>query len=121
MADHEPEFSETTSLIASDKGEGTGVYNRDGEKLGQSQTFMVNKHNGQVEYAVMSFGGIFGMGEQHFPLPWSKLKYVVEREGYVVDIEQEMLDKAPKYEGKVFPVYDPAYGTMVNSYYGVGR
>ena len=121
MVRQQTEFSEKSSLIASDKVEGTVVYNNDGEKLGKIQNFMVNKHNGQVEYAVMSFGGIFGMGEQHFPLPWSKLKYVVEREGYVVDIEQEMLDKAPKYEGKVFPVYDPAYGTMVNSYYGVGR
>lgn len=121
MANHEPEFSENSSLIASDKVEGTVVYNNEGEKLGKIQNFMVNKHNGQVEYAVMSFGGIFGMGEQHFPLPWSKLKYVVEREGYVVDIDQNMLEKAPKYEGKVFPVYDPAYGMMVNSYYGVGQ
>ena len=121
MSHHEPKFSETSSLIASDMVEGTVVYNNEDEKLGKIQNFMVNKQNGQVEYAVMSFGGIFGTGQQHFPLPWKKLKYVVEREGYVVDIDQQMLDKAPKYEGKVFPVYDPAYGMMVNSYYGVGQ
>lgn len=121
MAEYEPEQVETSSLIASDMVEGTAVFNHDGEKLGKIQNFMVNKQSGQVEYAVMSFGGFFGMGEEHFPLPWTKLKYATEREGYVVDIDRETLDKAPKYEGKVYPVYDPAYGAMVNSYYGVGR
>lgn len=121
MADHEPEYAETSSLIASDKVEGTNVYNLDGDKLGRIQNFMVNKNSGQVEYAVMSFGGILGIGADHFPLPWKKLEYVVARQGYVVDIDKEMLDKAPKYEGKDLPVYDPSYGTLVNSYYGVGQ
>lgn len=121
MSKNEIEFSETSSLIASDKVEGTVVYNIEGEKLGKIHNFMVNKHSGQVEYAVMSFGGLFGMGEEHFPLPWKKLKYVVAREGYVVDIDKDTLEKAPKYDGKLYPVYDPAYGMMVNSYYGLGR
>lgn len=121
MSHEEPEFVETLSLIASDKVEGTAVYNNDGEKLGKIQNFMVNKQSGQVEYAVMSFGGIFGMGEDHFPLPWKKLNYVVAQQGYVVDIDEKLLEKAPKYESGGFPVNDPAYGMMVNSYYGLGR
>lgn len=121
MADHEPEYVETSSLIASDRVEGTSVFNLDGDKLGKIQNFMVNKHTGQVEYAIMSFGGILGMGADHFPLPWEKLEYVAACQGYVVDIEKEMLDKAPKYEGQALPVYDPSYGTLVNSYYGVGQ
>ncbi len=121
MSYNEPELAETSTLIASDMVEGTAVYDMDGEKLGKIQNFMVNKQSGQVEYAVMSFGGILGMGEDHFPLPWKKLNYVVERHGYVVDIDKETLDKAPKYEGDAYPAHDPAYGMMVDSYYGVGR
>jgi uncharacterized protein YrrD len=48
---------ETSALIASNKVEGTAVYNRAGEHLGKVYNFMVNKRSGQVEYAVLSFGG----------------------------------------------------------------
>ena len=44
-------------LIASNRVEGTAVYNRAGEKLGRIENFMVDKVSGRSEYAVMSFGG----------------------------------------------------------------
>jgi sporulation protein YlmC with PRC-barrel domain len=119
MADHEPEYVETSSLIASDMVEGTPVYNAAGEKMGKILNFMVNKYSGQVEYAVMSFGGFLGMGEDHYPLPWKKLKYVVAQHGFVVDIDKAQLDKAPKHDRGDEPVYDATYGMMVNNYYGM--
>ena len=45
---------ETSRLIASNKVEGTAVYNREGERLGSIYNFMVDKMSGQVAYAVMS-------------------------------------------------------------------
>ncbi len=120
MADHEPEYVETSSLIASNMVEGTIVYNKDGEKVGKILNFMVDKRSGQVEYAVMSFGGFLGIGEDHYPLPWKKLKYDQEVHGFIVDITKEMLTKAPKHEGEIYPAYEPAYGMMINRYYGVG-
>ena len=45
---------ETDRLIASDKVEGTAVYNRAGDRLGTVYNFMVDKYSGQVAYAVMS-------------------------------------------------------------------
>ena len=60
---------ETDRLIASDKVEGTAVYNRVGERLGEVYNFMVDKYSGQVAYAVMSFGGFLGIGESYHPLP----------------------------------------------------
>jgi len=50
-------IEETDRLIASDKVEGTAVYNRQNERLGTVHNFMVDKSTGQVAYAVMSFGG----------------------------------------------------------------
>jgi sporulation protein YlmC with PRC-barrel domain len=121
MAEREPQYGETSSLIASNMVEGTAVYNAHGEKMGKIMNFMVNKHSGQVEYAVMSFGGFLGMGEDHYPLPWKKLKYVVEHHGFVVDLSKEQLEKAPKHERPTYPVYDQEYAMMINSYYGIGR
>jgi PRC-barrel domain len=49
---------ETNRLIASNKVEGTAVYDPQGERLGSIYNFMVDKRSGQAEYAVMSFGGL---------------------------------------------------------------
>src|SRR3954454_4536399 len=75
---------ETGELIASNKVERTRVYNRQGENLGTVHNFMVNKRSGQVEYAVMSFGGFLGMGESYHPPPWKSLTYDTRQGGYVV-------------------------------------
>lgn len=66
-------LGETPDLISSEKVDGTAVYNREGEKLGAIHHFMVGKRDGRVYYAVMSFGGLFGMGVDHYPLPWGVL------------------------------------------------
>jgi hypothetical protein len=92
------EHDETTDLIASNKVEGTAVYNRKGERLGEVYNFMVGKRSGRVAYAVMSFGGFLGMGQRYHALPWNALDYETEREGYVIDADKDMLMKAPSYQ-----------------------
>src|SRR3954451_12165525 len=62
-------------LIASNKVEGTAVYNRKGERLGTVENFMVGRRSGQVAYAVLIFGGFLGVGESHHPVPWNALTY----------------------------------------------
>ena len=36
---------------------------------------MLDKISGKVAYAVVSFGGFLGIGEDDFPMPWASLKY----------------------------------------------
>src|ERR1700730_2880093 len=90
-------IAETDRLIASDKVEGTAVYNRESEHLGTVHNFMVDKTTGQVAYAVMSFGGFLGMCESYHPLPWRVLKYDTRRGGFVIDLDRSKLEKAPSY------------------------
>ena len=110
---------ETRDLISSDRVEGTAVYNRKGEKLGTISNFMVGKRNGRVEYAVLSFGGLFGMGERNYPLPWDVLTYDPDQEGYVVDLDKDRLKEAPSYERGSDPTYDRTFGEQVYGYYGI--
>ncbi|WP_223262660.1 PRC-barrel domain-containing protein [Sphingobium sp. SCG-1] len=114
------ERDEAHNLIASDRVEGTSVYNPDGEKLGSVHHFMVGKRSGKVSYAVMSFGGFLGVGERYHPLPWDVLTYDTDLKGYVVDMDKERLQGAPSYESGQEPAYDKAYGSTVFGYYGLG-
>ncbi|HWW64193.1 MAG TPA: PRC-barrel domain-containing protein [Sphingomonadaceae bacterium] len=117
--DDTTETDETNRLIASNKVEGTAVYNPAGERLGTIYNFMVNKRKGTVEYAVMSFGGFLGMGESYHPLPWDVLTYDTDQGGYVVDLDKETLERAPYYRAGEEPTYDRAYGEHVYGFYGV--
>ena len=94
---------ETDRLIASDKVEGTAVYNRQGERLGSVYNFMVDKRSGQVDYAVMSFGGFLGIGDSYHPLPWKALTYDTSQGGYVVDLDKDRLQGAPSYSSQRGP------------------
>ena len=108
----------TSSLISSDKIEGTNVYNLAGDKLGSIDDLMIDKVSGQVRYAVLEFGGFLGMGTDRYPLPWQLLKYDTVMDGYVVPLDKERLEDAPRYNESDVPAYTPEYGNRVNGYYG---
>jgi sporulation protein YlmC with PRC-barrel domain len=110
--------NETDRLIASNKVEGTAVYNRQGERLGSIYNFMVDKRSGQAEYAVMSFGGFLGVGDDYYPLPWKALTYNTRLEGYVVDLDKGRLREAPHYTREDAAAWrDPNYGGLVDEFY----
>lgn len=115
-------IEETDRLIASNKVEGTAVYNLTGEHLGSIYNFMVDKFTGHATYAVVSFGGFLGLGERYFPIPWEQLSYDERLGGYVVDVDKDALDRAPSYAADDAPWNDPAYGRAVHDHYkGPGR
>jgi PRC-barrel domain len=91
------ETRETASLIGSDKVEGTAVYGADEQKIGEIERVMIEKVGGKVAYAVLSFGGFLGIGEDYYPVPWSILSYDTRLGGYRTNLTVEQLDRAPKY------------------------
>jgi hypothetical protein len=111
---------ETISLIGSDKVEGTAVYGPDNTKIGSIERVMIDKVSGKVSYAVLSFGGFLGIGDDHYPLPWQSLKYDTAVEGYRTGITEKQLKGAPKYgNDNSWNWGDPARTRAVNDYYGV--
>src|SRR4030081_3292545 len=108
----------TASLIGSDKVEGTTVYGMDGNSIGSIQRVMIDKISGKVAYAVTSFGGFLGMGEDYFPLPWSTLKYDTRLDGYRVNVTEEQLQTAPRYsKSQSWDWSDRAADRRVYDYY----
>jgi hypothetical protein len=107
-------------LIASDKVEGTTVYDRDGEKLGTVRKLMLGKLDGQVRYVVMGSGGLFGFGEDDVPLPWDALDYDTKLGGYKMrsltkaDFDKE---KAPSFQRDQEPDWSQDYDQAVRLYY----
>lgn len=105
-------------LIESDRVEGTNVYGSDGEKIGHIERLMIEKVSGNVSYAVLSFGGFMGIGDDHYPLPWPSLKYNTELDGYQTMITADKLTGAPSYKTEADWDWSTR-GRAVSDYYGV--
>ena len=101
-------------LVAATKVNGTAVYDMKGERLGSIEDIMIDKISGQVNYAILSFGGFLGIGSEYYPLPWRKLTYDTDLGGFRVDVARETLEGAPRYER------DSAWSdwAAVDTYYG---
>ncbi|NMA97397.1 MAG: PRC-barrel domain containing protein [Phyllobacteriaceae bacterium] len=113
------DLKETHDLIASDKVEGTRVFDPSGRDIGAIERILVEKRSGKVSYAVLSFGGFLGIGTDHYPLPWSKLNYDTQLGGYRVDITKEQLEGAPHYDRESDDYWTEENGRRVHDYYGV--
>ena len=114
------EQRETVSLIGSDKVEGTAVYGSDNQKIGSIQRVMIEKRSGKVSYAVLSFGGFLGIGDDYYPLPWQSLTYDEQLGGYQVALTNDQLTKAPHYgRNDDWNWSDQTAARSVNDYYGV--
>ncbi|KWV48807.1 photosystem reaction center subunit H [Bradyrhizobium macuxiense] len=111
---------ETGSLIGSDKVEGTAVFGADDRKLGSIERVMIDKKSGRVSYAVLGFGGILGLGNDHYPLPWQSLKYDTRLGGYVTGITEDQLRSPPKYDSeRDWNWADVGATRALHDYYGV--
>ena len=110
---------ETHSLIASDKVEGTKVRRPNGQTVGEIMRVMIDKKTGRVAYAVMSFGGFLGIGSDFYPLPWDRLTYNPRLDAYELDITEEQLRKAPKFDKGAASNWSAEEGKRISDYYNL--
>ena len=112
--------SQSHSLIASDRVEGTPVRRSDGSKVGTIERLMIDKLSGNVAYAVLSFGGFLGMGQKHAPIPWTRLSYDRMLGAYHLDLTDKELYRAPSVAAdQEFDWGDRSREVEIHNYYRV--
>ena len=120
---HEPKAGQdpyvSYALIASDKVEGTSVYGADGKHIGSIQRVLLEKRGGKVAYAVLSFGGFLGIGDDYYPLPWEKLTYDDAMDGYRIDLTKDQITGAPRYGNLEDDSWYRDKDRTIYDYYGV--
>jgi sporulation protein YlmC with PRC-barrel domain len=95
------------------------VENPEGENLGKIEDLMLDLPTGRVSYAVLSFGGILGIGDKLFAIPWDMLKMDTENNALVINIDPEMLENAPGFDRDNWPDHtDSEWLSNVYNYYG---
>jgi sporulation protein YlmC with PRC-barrel domain len=98
---------------------GDDVYNHTGESLGEIKEIMLDTRTGQVAYAVLSFGGVMGMGSKLFAVPWQLLTLDTANKCFLLDIPKERLESAPGFDKDDWPdMSSPAWSSQIDSFYG---
>lgn len=87
-----------STLVSAADVTGTTVYGADDSNVGSIDRVMIDKQSGKVVYAVMSFGGILGIGGDERPVPWDTLTYDTSLGGFRTSITEAQLNDAPRSE-----------------------
>ncbi len=99
---------------------GDKVVNMDGEDLGKVEEIMLDVNTGHVAYAVLSFGGVLGVGNKLFAIPWQALALSEKDKQFYLNVSREHLENAPGFDKDDWPDYasNPQGLNDVYAYYG---
>jgi sporulation protein YlmC with PRC-barrel domain len=97
---------------------GDTVRNSAGEDLGKVDEIMIDIPSGQIAYAVLSFGGVLGMGNKLFAVPWNALVVDEDEKCFILDIDKNRMENAPGFDKNNWPdMADTAWASQVSEYY----
>jgi sporulation protein YlmC with PRC-barrel domain len=97
---------------------GDDVVNGAGEKLGKIEEVVLDVDDDRIAYAVLSFGGVFGLGDKLFAIPWDALVLDHENKRFVLDVPREKLEAAPGFSKDDWPDFaDRSFGGRIHAYY----
>ena len=90
-------------LLSASTITGDDVVNGEGEDLGTIEEIMFDPDEGEPGYAVLSFGGVLGMGDKLFAVPWKALTPQMNEHRFVLNVPREELEKAPGFDKDDWP------------------
>ena len=113
----DPQVLSATTIV------GDKVLNTAGEQLGNIKDLMIDLDDGQIAYAVLSFGGFLGMGDKLFAIPWEALTLDLDTadHAFILDMDKEVLKNAPGFDKDDWPgtaEYEAGWLLDIYEYYG---
>lgn len=109
------------ALMGADTLIGDDVYNHSDEELGDIKEIMLDMRTGQIAYAVLSFGGILGMGDKLFAVPWERLTLDPVNKRFLLNVEKGQLKDAPGFDKNNWPdMGSEAWNQQMEAFYGSG-
>ena len=98
---------------------GDTVKNSQDETIGNLKEIMIDVQSGRVAYGVLDFGGILGMGNKLFAVPWQAFEVDETHELLRLDVDKERLKNAEGFDQNNWPdTADLDWGQKVHDHYG---
>jgi len=112
--DHTNHVRLTTTELTPAILEGATIYGADDRKVGTVDHI---DGAGTTGAAVIDVGGFLGMGEDHHPVPWGKLRYDTTQNGFVTDLTEAEVTGAPPRNDNWYA--DRDWERRTHDHYGV--
>jgi sporulation protein YlmC with PRC-barrel domain len=94
---------------------GLSVMGQQDEEIGSISDILVDTETGQVAFAIVSAGGVLGVGGDQYIVPWTALQISPEAEDARINISQDRLQEAPTGDS----VADRQEAEQIHQFYGV--
>jgi sporulation protein YlmC with PRC-barrel domain len=82
-------------FIATSKLERYDLVNERGQDLGQVQNFVVDMLTGRIAFVIVAFGGMLGISDRWFAMPWDIMTWSPDKKKFVMDMPTKILETAP--------------------------
>jgi sporulation protein YlmC with PRC-barrel domain len=101
---------------------GRDVRDVQGKRIGDVHDLIVDLGSDRIQYVVLSFGGVMGVGDKLFAFPASSFRNPHSSGDLVLEVAKESLKKAPGFDRKKWPDFgDKTYRQEIDSYFGVAN
>ena len=117
---HDAEARDKSGVLKASDLMGLKVEGTDGKNLGKIRDLVIDPADGSVDYAVLDFGGIIGIGDKYFAVPWDALNWTEDRKKITLDVTKKDLKQAPGFDKNNWPdLSDRAESIVIYEFYGV--
>jgi hypothetical protein len=82
-------------FVPTDRLERYDIVNKKGDNMGQVETFVVDMRAGLITFALVNYGGILGISDKCFALPWAALEWHPQKREFILDMPEEVIKDAP--------------------------
>jgi hypothetical protein len=95
-------FAEHSGLARTSAVVGTSVKDAWDKDAGKIEDLLMDSR-GQIVYAVVSFGGLMGIGDKLFAVPWNAVVYDRDAKIAHLDVTKDTLERAPSFPKDKYP------------------
>ena len=85
---------------------GTKVQGTDGKNLGTIKDLVIDPQEGDIQYAVLDFGGFAGIGDKYFAVPWEAIRIDQDKKHLALDLHKKDLKDAPGFDKDNWPDFN---------------
>lgn len=88
-------MKQLSRFVPTNRLERYDLVNEQGQDLGQMQNFVIDMLTGRIAFVIVAFGGVLGISDKWFAMPWEILTWHTGEKKFIVDMPQDVLKTAP--------------------------
>lgn len=114
------EARDKTGVLKASDVIGMKVEGTDGKSLGTIKDLVLDPAEGDIQYAVLDFGGFLGIKDKYFVVPWEAITFNANGKKIVLDVSKRDLKKAPGFDKNHWPDFsDQEQEVLIYEFYEI--